>query len=318
MDFKKLKYFLTVVEKGNITKAAEALYISQSPLSHQLKIFEQELGVQLFQKARHTIKLTDYGQLLYERGSAILAMVEQTNAEIKAMKEVSQETLFIGNATPWGFINLPQHIQKFTAKYPQCSFRLQQGDSHYIMELLQKGKIEFGLITFPASLQKYESKLISIEPVCAFFEDKHDFGIQPQYITLKEIGEADVPLIMHSDSYELITTYYRHIGVEPKMICQHNDSLLVDWKSDEPYILLGSKSIFELFPRRNIKCKRIVEPVYEEVDYIVWRRHYALPKAARTFIDMLLASCKPPEKVPNAELYNIIGQPDRLEKIALS
>ena len=74
MDLKQLKYFVTVAEEGTISAAAKKLFMSQPPLSTQMKLLEQELGCPLFERGQKHIRLTDTGKLLYDRAQNILKM----------------------------------------------------------------------------------------------------------------------------------------------------------------------------------------------------------------------------------------------------
>ena len=83
MDIKQLINFITIVEEGNITKAAQKLHLSQPPLSNQLKSLEQELGVKLVERGSRKITLTDVGNLLYKRGKDMISMFESTLNEVE-------------------------------------------------------------------------------------------------------------------------------------------------------------------------------------------------------------------------------------------
>ena len=67
MDLKQLRYFTTVAEEGTISAAAKKLFMSQPPLSTQMKLLEQELGCSLFERGQKHIRLTETGRLLYDR-----------------------------------------------------------------------------------------------------------------------------------------------------------------------------------------------------------------------------------------------------------
>ena len=74
MDIRKLQYFTAIVDEGSITGAAKRLHMSQPPLSTQMKLLEEELGVILFDRGSRNIQLTDAGKLLYNRAHAILEL----------------------------------------------------------------------------------------------------------------------------------------------------------------------------------------------------------------------------------------------------
>lgn len=73
MDLKQLRYFTTVAEEGTISAAAKKLFMSQPPLSTQMKLLEQELGCSLFERGQKHIRLTETGRLLYDRAQTLLA-----------------------------------------------------------------------------------------------------------------------------------------------------------------------------------------------------------------------------------------------------
>lgn len=78
MDIRTMKYFQAVADEGSISNASRHLNIAQPALSRQMKILEEDLGVQLFERGSRKIKLTIAGQLLRERTEQILNLVEGT------------------------------------------------------------------------------------------------------------------------------------------------------------------------------------------------------------------------------------------------
>ena len=78
MEYRVLKYFLTVVREENITRASELLHISQPALSRQLMQLEEELGAQLFIRGKRNITLTEAGMLLRRRAQDIISLTEKT------------------------------------------------------------------------------------------------------------------------------------------------------------------------------------------------------------------------------------------------
>ena len=83
MDLKRLEYFCAIVEKGQISKAAEALHISQPPLSMRLKELEEELDVQLIYREGKAWQVTPEGEALYQRAQFILSYVAGLEKDIR-------------------------------------------------------------------------------------------------------------------------------------------------------------------------------------------------------------------------------------------
>jgi len=89
MEFRVLRYFLTVAREGSITGAAHFLHVTQPTLSRQLKDLEQELGKKLFIRSSHSIILTDEGMLLRKRAEEIVDMVDKLEAEFNDLQDPS-------------------------------------------------------------------------------------------------------------------------------------------------------------------------------------------------------------------------------------
>ena len=96
MEIRVLRYFVTVAEELNITRAAEKLNISQPPLSSQIKALEQELNTTLFIRGKRHLQLTDSGKLLYRHAKEILSLSDKASDEIRLMGKAMNGTISIG------------------------------------------------------------------------------------------------------------------------------------------------------------------------------------------------------------------------------
>ena len=98
MELKQLSYFVAVAEEGSITAAARRLYISQPPLSTQMKLLEQELGCQLFERGRSAIRLTEQGAILYRHALTLLEISRAARDEVLSSTGEVRGTLRLGMA----------------------------------------------------------------------------------------------------------------------------------------------------------------------------------------------------------------------------
>ena len=99
MDLKQLRYFTTVAEEGTISAAAKKLFMSQPPLSTQMKLLEQELGCSLFVRGQKHIRLTETGRLLYDRAQTLLRMEA-------SMRHDTNRGSFVGDMYPCGRVDI--------------------------------------------------------------------------------------------------------------------------------------------------------------------------------------------------------------------
>ena len=82
MELRQLEYFCRIADTGSINQAARRLNMSQPPLSCQLRLLEDELGVRLFDRTRRGVELTEAGRLLYSRAASLLEYVRSTRQEV--------------------------------------------------------------------------------------------------------------------------------------------------------------------------------------------------------------------------------------------
>lgn len=227
MDIKQLKYFCVIVEEENITAAAKRLFMAQPSLSQQLKLLESELGMQLVDRGSRKIRLTEAGQLLYERANQVLDLLQTTAAELKDLHEGYQGTLAIGTIASSGVTLLPGLIRDFHENHCHIKFDLREGDTHTILELLNNGIIEIGIVRAIFDLACYNWIKLPSEPMIVAMVEKWNSWPKKAAISLREL--ADKPLLVLRSNETLLRTCCQNLGFEPLILCLGDDvrSLLV-------------------------------------------------------------------------------------------
>ena len=155
MEFRVLRYFLTVAREGSITRAADYLHVTQPTLSRQLKDLEKSLGKKLFVRGRHNIILTDEGILLRKRAEEIIDMVDKTEAEFNSMEETISGDVYIGSGETEAMKHIARVVKDLRLSYPNLRFHLYSGNEDDVTEQLDKGLLDFGILIQPADLSKY-------------------------------------------------------------------------------------------------------------------------------------------------------------------
>ena len=156
MDIRTLQYFLIVAREQSISGAAEALHMTQPPLSRQMKELEEELGKQLFVRGSRKITLTKEGLLLRKRAEEIVSLMEKTKAEVSASDESISGDIYIGNGETEGMRPLLRTIRQVQDQYPGIHFHFSSGDGYDVIDRLDRGLIDFGTLIEPIDMGKYE------------------------------------------------------------------------------------------------------------------------------------------------------------------
>lgn len=150
MELRQLRYFLAVAEELHFGRAAERLGIGQPPLSQQIQRFEQQLGVQLFERSRRGVTLTRVGEMLLPEAREICSRAERAIMLVERVSrgESGQLSLgFVGSAT---LSVLPEIIRRFRERLPDVELLLQELTSREQVAALHDGRIEVGLARAPA------------------------------------------------------------------------------------------------------------------------------------------------------------------------
>ncbi|MCI6732202.1 MAG: LysR family transcriptional regulator [Lachnospiraceae bacterium] len=144
-----------VAREENITRAAELLHVTQPTLSRQLMQLEEELGVKLFQRSNHSIRLTEDGMLLRKRAQDIVSLADKTENEFHHKEETVVGEIAIGSGETRNVQSLAEIISRFRKEYPGVRYDLYTANADDIKERLDRGLLDIGLLMEPVDISKY-------------------------------------------------------------------------------------------------------------------------------------------------------------------
>lgn len=145
MYYDALRTFISVVEEGNFTRAAEKLLISQPSVTVHIQNLEREFETSLFIRSPKQLQLTSTGKLLYERAKQIIQIYETTKDEIKKHHTIQLE-LKIGASFTIGEYVLPSLLNEIYTKYPEVKLEVIIGNTNEIIEHVKLFNVDIGLI----------------------------------------------------------------------------------------------------------------------------------------------------------------------------
>ena len=151
-----LKYFLAVAKTGNITHAADQVFVSQPALSRQLMDLEEDLGVKLLERGKRHTALTEAGYLLKKRAEEIMALMDKTVDELSHAREGVSGSVRIGCGETEGMRTVARAIHDIRREYPHVRCHLSSMDGSGVRERLDKGMLDFGVLVQPDPPNDYE------------------------------------------------------------------------------------------------------------------------------------------------------------------
>jgi LysR family transcriptional regulator, salicylic acid-responsive activator of bsdBCD len=290
MDMRQLRYFLTIAEEGQITRAAKRLHMAQPPLSQQLKLLEQELGVQLVERMGRTLKLTEAGRTLQLRAEQIVGLMDSTVSEIAEHHIGLRGTISIGTVASTGVTLLPERIHSFHHRYPLVYFQLWEGDTHRITQLLESRVIEIGLVRLPIdNTNKYNMLQLPTEPLMAAIGTAWSDGDKDSPIRLSDLADWPVLLLRRQHGtfvYEQFLDACKLSGFEPHVLCESSDIMtLLALAESGVGITIVPRSAMNLRTSPSLHFREIIQPSLESTAAVVWLSNRTLSTPARRFIE---------------------------------
>ncbi len=155
MELRVLNYFLAIAREENFTKAANILHVTQPTLSRQISDLEEELGVKLFIRSNHNIRLTEDGMMLKRRAQEILSLADKTKQEFLQKDENLSGTVSIGCGEFLSTTYLAKIISQFRKKHPNVRYEIYSGNADNIRDYIERGLLDVGIMSDSIDLNKY-------------------------------------------------------------------------------------------------------------------------------------------------------------------
>ncbi len=194
MELRVLNYFLMTAREENITKAAKLLHITQPTLSRQLMQLEEELGVTLFERGKHSITLTEDGKLLERRAQEILELAEKTKEEFLQKESSLTGELSVGSGELRSSRFLAQLLASFQKEHPLVRYEIYSGNSDNIKERIEQGTLDLGILVEPVDMSKYEFLRLPEKETWGILVREDSKLAEKEKVTPEDL--EDVPLIM--------------------------------------------------------------------------------------------------------------------------
>ena len=173
--------------------------MTQPPLSRQLKDLEDELGKKLLIRGSKKVTLTEDGMLLRKRAEEMIDLMEKTKAELTSSDENISGEIYIGGGETDAVSLFAQTAGKLQKKYPQIHYHIYSGDAEIVMEKLDKGLIDFGLLVGPVDVSRYDYMRLPISDIWGVLMRKDAPLAEKDVIRAEDLW--DKPLILSHQAY---------------------------------------------------------------------------------------------------------------------
>lgn len=284
MELRQLRYFLAIAEERQITAAAQRLHIAQPPLSYQLRQLEEELGVTLVKRGPRYITLTGAGELLRKKAEQILSLSDSAENEVSNYGKGMRGTLSIGTISSSGGILPDSRTLQFAKQYPGIRFEIHEGNTYTVLEMLEKGVAELGIVRTPFQHKMLNYRYTPQEPMMAVMTRDNLYGKEEKRIKLTELAKA--PIILYRRFDFLVGEAFAKAGVEPFIFCRNDDArTTVQWARAGLGVGLVPKSALLVSETDNLVTKEIDCRELVTKMAVIWMKNRYLSVLGDKFIE---------------------------------
>ncbi len=220
MDLRQLRYFVTVANERNFTRAADRLHIAQPPLSRQIQQLESEIGADLIDRTSRPLGLTRAGRLFYEQAVQILSRVDEMRSMMSRALLLERRRFAIGFVASTIYARLPSLIREFRAAAPNVDLTLVELVSLEQIAALKEGRIDLGFGRVRLEDEAVRRTVLREEPLVAAVPAGHPLARREGPISLHQIAEE--PLVIYPKTprpgyADQVLALFHDRGLEPRI-----------------------------------------------------------------------------------------------------
>ncbi len=228
MELRHLKYFVAVAQEQNVTRAAARLHVSQPPLSRQIRDLEEELGVVLFERGAHSMRLTAAGRMFVNEAQAVLKRAEQAVQSVRAAADDRKGQINVAYAPSLTVAILPGTLRIFQTQAPGVHVNLHDLSTEEMLEGLREGRLDVALMIRPGpkALRELSFEELHTYPLCLAVHPAHALS-RKRTVRLQDLvaerliaySKADYP-----EYHERLERLFEPCGRAPELAEEHDSS----------------------------------------------------------------------------------------------
>lgn len=290
MELKTLRSFLAVAREGNVTRAARSLHITQPALSRQLAELERELGCELLVREARGVTLTDEGVLLRKRAEEIVSLADRTELEIRTPAAQVEGDVWIGGGESQVVGIIAEVAAQLAEEHPGIRLHLYSGNGNDVLERVDKGLLDFGLIMGHEPDSAHDSIEIPWADHWGLLMRRDDPFASRASLTLDDLRERRLIVSSQSTAGSSLTSSFfedEDFDIVATYTLLFNASLLVERGVGAAVCLdgivrTGDGTPFAIVP---------IEGMPEVGSRLLWKRYQSLSRACEVFLRAVHRQC---------------------------
>lgn len=284
MDIKHLQYFIEVSNHKSFSRAADHLFITQPTISKMIKNLESELGVELFDRSRKQLILTDAGHIILEQAKLIDKAFQNLKVELDNLTGLKKGHIRIGLPPIFNAHLFLKVVSIFHEKYPGITFELVENGSKKIEEDVEKNLLDVGVIVLPTNDEVFDHFSLMKEDLKLILHPSHPLA-EKEKVNLEEL--ANESFILFNKDFVLndrIILSCKKAGFNPHIISESSQrSFIEEMVANKFGVSLLPASICHHL-HKDVKSIDIVNPSISWNLAVIWAKNGYFSFAAREWI----------------------------------
>lgn len=289
MTLDQLKIFVAVAERLHMTKAAEAMNVTQSAASAAIAALETQHDVRLFDRVGRGLTLTDAGKIFLPEAKAVLARAAAATACLRDLSELRRGELSIAASQTVASYWLPSRLARFTHDYPQVDVKLTVRNTAVVAEAVEEGTAQLGFVEGRVEGAKLDHRRVAVDRIAVYAAPGHAFvsgAVNLEMLlsarwVLREEGSGTRAMFLQSMNDHGADVDRLRVELE----LPSNEAVLTAVESG-PFVTAVSRLAAQPF----VDSGRLVELPFELAERsfeLLTHRERQFSRAARAFVELL-------------------------------
>src|SRR6266571_6471767 len=294
MEFSQLEFFVTVVEEGSFSKAAERVYRTQPAVSIAIRRLEDEIGAPLFERSQKTQALTEVGKLVYDYAKRILSLRDQTIDVVSELRSLKRGRVRIGANESTSLYLLPHLILDYRALYPNIMVEIFRHASERLPREVLDRNVDFALLAFEPVDSDLESFPVLRDELVLIMHPEHHLA-KRQSVAVEDLGNE--PFLAHNvktgSRHKVMETFAQHhtpLNITLELATIETIKRFVQLKIGLAFV--PRMCVAEELERGSLVSVPVQDLTYERTLWVTHRREMTFSHAAAAFLKLLREQAK--------------------------
>ncbi|GAB2914197.1 LysR family transcriptional regulator [Paralcaligenes sp. KSB-10] len=289
MDEHRLRCFVTVVETGNLSKAAIKLHMTQPPLSILIRKLEDELEATLFERINNRLILSDTGQIFYRRAKELLASMQALAQEVAESSKGLRGTVTVGCSTAASLFIIPKVMEELRARQLDISVQVHEGETAHMLERLRNRQIDIGIFRTSYKTEDLQTMTLYSEPLLLALPKSHRL-LKNHRVSLTDLKNER--FLMHSPTQGQGIS---NLLIESCQLCGFSPNVVYWGTETLPMLLMVEKGLGIAFAPKSFgglklpglpKLVEIKQPLLETKLSLVTQKNRILSAVTQRFLEI--------------------------------